>query len=298
MLDELLGRAKLKARIEELEEEKHHLERRAEAEEERRAEAVKDRQEAEAEVNRLEDRITELEDRVSRLGGDDEAKLDYRGTEDLFGERRDEILSRLESFSTGPEGAFSAVVGDDIPDEVADAFGDRSALVRRAAPCLCLTDDAGLVSVALDAPTLPEEFATWNDEFRLERSWFTPEEPVRVALVRSDLFAVGVYDGESVTLVDEVESDVMNAHSKGGFSQGRFERRRDEQVENHLDRAKDALAAHEAAADGLVVLGERTVLGDFRTMADHVATVDASGDPEDALRAAVREFWTTRLYCL
>ena len=35
MLDELLGRAELKARIEELEEEKQHLRRRAEAEEER-----------------------------------------------------------------------------------------------------------------------------------------------------------------------------------------------------------------------------------------------------------------------
>ncbi|WP_343161311.1 Vms1/Ankzf1 family peptidyl-tRNA hydrolase, partial [Halogeometricum sp. CBA1124] len=54
----------------------------------------------------------------------------------------------------------------------------------------------------------------------------------------------------------------------------------------------------EGVADGLVVLGERTVLGDFRERADRVATVDASGDPEDALREAVREFWTTRLYRL
>ncbi|MDS0294451.1 Vms1/Ankzf1 family peptidyl-tRNA hydrolase [Halogeometricum luteum] len=298
MLDELLGRAELKARIEELEEEKRHLERRAEAEEERRSEAASERQRAEKEVNRLEDRVTELEDRVERLGGDEEAELDFRGTEDLRGERLTEVLSRLESVATGPEGAFSAVVREDVPDDAAEAFGDRAALVRRAAPCVCLTDDAGVVSVALDAPTPPDPFAEWGEGFRLERSWFSPTEPVRVALVRSDLFALGVYDGDSLTLVDEVESDVMNAHSKGGFSQARFERRRDEQVDNHLDRAKEALAAHEDAADGLVVLGERTVLGDFRPMADRVATVDASGEPEEALREAVREFWTTRLYRL
>jgi len=65
--------------------------------------------------------------------------------------------------------------------------------------------------------------------------------------------------------------------------------------ERALERALDA---HEGVADGLVVLGERTVLGDFRERADRVATVDASGDPEDALREAVREFWTTRLYRL
>lgn len=298
MLDELLGRAELKVRIEELEEEKRHLERRAEAEEERRSEAASERQEAEKEVNRLEDRVTELEDRVRRLGGDEEAELDFRGTEDLRGERLAEVLSRLESFTTGPEGAFSAVVSDDIPDDAAEAFGDRAALVRRAGPCVCLTDDAGLVSVALDAPTPPDPFAEWGKEFRLERSWFVPAEPVRVALVRSDLFALGVYDGDSLTLVDDVESDVMNAHSKGGFSQARFERRRDEQVDNHLDRAKEVLVAHEDAADGLVVLGERTVLGEFRERADRVATVDASGDPEEALREAVREFWMTRLYRL
>ncbi|MDS0299488.1 hypothetical protein NDI76_12120 [Halogeometricum sp. S1BR25-6] len=298
MLDELLGRAELKARIEELEEENRHLERRAEAEEERRSEAASERQRAEEEVNRLEDRVTELEDRVSRLGGDEEAELDFRGTEDLRGERLSEVLARLESVATGPEGAFSAVVSEDVPDEVEDAFGERSALIRRAGPCVCLTDDAGVVSVALDAPTPPDPFAEWNEAFRLERSWFVPTEPVRVALVRSDLFALGVYDGDSLTLVDEVESDVMNAHSKGGFSQARFERRRDEQVDNHLDRATEALAAHENAAEGLVVLGERTVLGDFRATADRVATVDASGDPEEALREAVREFWTTRLYRL
>jgi len=57
MIDRLLGRAGLKERIEELEEEKRHLERRAEAEEQRRSDAVADRQRAEERVNELEHRI-------------------------------------------------------------------------------------------------------------------------------------------------------------------------------------------------------------------------------------------------
>jgi peptide subunit release factor 1 (eRF1) len=305
MLDELLGRADLKARIEELEEEKRHLERRAEAETERRSEAARERQEAEAEVNRLEDRIEELEDRVERLSGDGEADVAFRGTEALRGERLAEVCSRLDSFETGPEGALSAMVEAHPPAEVEEALGERSALVRRAAPCLVYVDDAGLVSVALEPPTPPAEFVEWGTAFRLDRSWFLPREPVRVALVRSDLFALGRFDGEEVTLVDDVETDVMNAHSKGGFSQARFERRRDEQVSNHLDRSKDVLRAHAGGGEGeeaddeeLVVLGERTVLGEFEDVADHLATVDATGDPEAALREAVREFWTTRLSLL
>lgn len=98
MLDELLGRAKLKARIAELEDERDALAGRLEGESERRKDAVRARQEAEAEVNHLEDRITELEDRVERLSGDDDS-LDFRGTDDLRGDRLREIRSRLESVS-------------------------------------------------------------------------------------------------------------------------------------------------------------------------------------------------------
>ncbi|WP_435184648.1 Vms1/Ankzf1 family peptidyl-tRNA hydrolase [Halobellus sp. EA9] len=311
MLDELLGRAELKARIEELEEEKRHLERRAEAEEERRSEAVRKRQEAETEINRLEDRIEGLEERVERLSGED-SDVSFRGTADLRGARRDEILSRLDSFATDAEGALTAMVRESVPDPVSEALGERAALVRRATPCLVCVDDAGLVAAALDPPTAPAAFAEWGEGFRLDRAWFVPENPVWVALVRSDLFALGAYDGADVTLVDDVESDVMGTHSKGGFSQARFERRRDQQVDDHLDRAREVLEAHLGGADGaaedasalpsadadVVVLGEETVLGRFTDLADRTAAVDATGEPGPALGDAVREFWTTRLWLL
>ena len=90
MLDELLGRAELKDRIEDLEEEKRHLERRAAAEEERRSEAARKRQEADAEINRLEDRVEGLEERVERLSESDDAAVSARGTEALRRERRDD----------------------------------------------------------------------------------------------------------------------------------------------------------------------------------------------------------------
>lgn len=296
MLDELLGRAELKARIEELEAEKHHLERRLDAEEERRVDAVSDRQDAEERVNRLEDRIEELQDRVDRLSADTEADVDFRRVETLGGDRLDEVLARLESFETGPEGALTAMVRDDVPDAVSEALDDRSPLVNRASPCLVCVDDAGLVSVALSPPLAPDPFWEWADGFRVEDSWFRPTDEFGFALVRSDLFALGVYDGRSLTNAATFETDVMNKHSKGGFSQARFERRRDQQVDDHLDRAEDVLADHDV--DTLIVVGERTVLSRFRETADRTATADASGDPDEALEDAFREFWTTRLYGL
>lgn len=293
MLDELLGRAELKERIDDLEEEKHHLERRVEAEEERRAEAATERQNAEEQVNRLESRIVELEDRVERLQGDEES-VEFRGTESLHGDRLDEVLARLDSVGTEPEGALTAMVKDDLPETVRNAFGDHAPLVVRAAPCLVTTDDAGLISAALSPPNPPEEFVSWGDSFDFESAWFRPKGRFAFALVRSDLFAIAEYDGRERLSVSGFESDVKGDHSKGGFSQARFERIREGQIDDHLDRCRERIESRDA--DRLYVVGQRTLLSEFRDIANRTKPVDATGKPKEALDDAFYEFWTTRLF--
>ena len=297
MLDALLGRAELKERIDDLEEDKRHLERQLEAEQERRSEAATARQEAEQRVNRLEDRIAELEDRVERHERD-ESDLDFRGVETVRGDRLSAVLDRLDSVETGPEGALTAMVDADgeVPDDVAEAFGDHAPLVGRAAPCVALTDDAGLLSAALAPRVAPDPFVSWGEGFELDRSWFLPTGDFALALVRSDLFALGVYDGAERREFEGFESDVKGDHSKGGFSQGRFERRRDAQIDEHLEKCEDAIAGVSDEVERLFVVGERTLLGEFEDEATVTKAVDATGKPEAALEDAFREFWTTRLY--
>ncbi|MFB6183999.1 MAG: Vms1/Ankzf1 family peptidyl-tRNA hydrolase [Haloarculaceae archaeon] len=293
MLDELLGRAALKERIADLEEENRHLQRQLDAEQERRAEAASARQDADERVNRLQDRIADLEGKVA--GGDDDADLAYRHTETLRGGRLAAVLDRLESVATDAEGAFTAVVDDghDLPDAVENAFGDHAGLIARAAPCLAVTDDAGVVGACLSVPDRPAPFASWSDGFAFERTWFEPRGQFALALVRSDLFALGVYDGRERTAFQGFDSDLKSEHSKGGFSQARFERLRDAQIRDHVDRCREALS--DVPADRLYVVGERSVVGEFTDRADATATVDATGEPEAALDDAFRAFWTVRL---
>jgi len=292
MLDRLLGRARLKERIADLEDEVESLEAQLDAEGERRRDAVAAKQEAEEEVNRLEDRIAELEDRVERAEHDDEG-IDYRGEARLYGERLDRLLARLESVDAPGDGAFTAMVDDGLPESARDAFGDRAPLVERAGPCLALRDADGVISATLRPPLPPEPFAAWNDGFRVDRDWFEPTGTFALAVVRADLFAVGTYDGRDRTDFEGFESDVKGKHSKGGFSQGRFERRRDAQIDEHLEKCHDAL--DELAVDALYVVGERTLLRDFDERADRTAPVDATGKPRDALDEAFRDFWSVRL---
>lgn len=292
MLDGLLGRTELKERIAELREERDRLEERFEAERERRREAVRERQEAQERENRLEDRISDLEGRLERAGK--ETGIEFRGVETLREERLREVLDRLDSLRTNEEGVLTAMVDDEVPAEVEAAFGERAPLLSRAEPCLAVTDDAGLVSVALTPPLAPDPFWTWSDTIDLEYGWFLPEGECAFALVRSDLFAMGEYSGTERESFRAFESDVKGDHSKGGFSQGRFERRRDNQISAHLEKCREAI--READPGKLIVVGQRTLLKEFD--ADATRAVDATGDPEDALEEAFREFFTTRLYRL
>ena len=293
MLDELLGRASLKSEVEALESEVESLSGQLEGERERRRDAVRARQEAQERVNRLEDRIADLEGQLERAR-EGEPTLRFRGTETLAGDRLREVLDRLESVETGEEGAFTAVV-EERPDEATrEAFGERAPLLERAAPCLALTDDAGLVSAAVRPALPPAPFAAWDDRFRVEREWFLPAGEFAVALVRSDLFAYGEFDGAERGDFEGFSGDVMGNHSKGGFSQARFERRRDEQVEEHLDRCREAI--EERDPDRLIVVGQRTVIDEFDERALATAAVDATGDPEAALMDAVRDFFSAELF--
>ncbi|MFC7153966.1 Vms1/Ankzf1 family peptidyl-tRNA hydrolase [Halomarina halobia] len=295
MLDRLLGREGLRDRIDDLEEERRHLERRLDAERERRSEAVTARQEAEERVNRLEDRIAGLRGELDERDAPD---LAFRHREAMGRRRTESVLDRLECVATGPEGALSAMVADggEVPGPLADLLGERRALVARAAPCLVYADDAHLVGVALSPPLAPDPFCEWGDGFRVEREWFLPSGRHALALVRADTFALGVYDGDERVSSEGFESDVKEQHSKGGFSQGRFERVRDGQIRDHLDRCAEAL--DQVGGIPLYVVGERTVLDRFADRAAVTRAVDATGDPADALADARRAFWRTRLAAL
>jgi hypothetical protein len=104
---------------------------------------------------------------------------------------------------------------------------------------------------------------------------------------------MGTYEGTDRTAFHGFDSDLTSQHSKGGFSQARFERLRDEEIADHLERCRAALAERET--DRLYLVGERSVLGQVSAGADVVTAVDATGDPEAALDDAFEEFWSVQV---
>ena len=170
--------------------------------------------------------------------------------------------------------------------------------MRRAAPTLVYVDDAGVVCCALDPALDPDPFCEWSDGFRLEESWFRPTGRFAFGLARSDTFAVGVYEGDERVSVETVRTDVMDEHDKGGFSQARYERLREEQIDEHLDDCRAALDDLPTDLDRVVLVGERDVVRRLGEYADYTAGSDATGKPTRALDDAFDDFWTARLRLL
>lgn len=301
MLDKLLGRAELKDKIERLEadlaacqEKREQLDEQLSAADRRRKQAVREKQDAQEQLNRKDDRIAQLEGRIDQLT-DDEQSIDYRGIETVGHRRMATILDRLDSIDARPDGALTAVVDGSVPEELRNAFGQHVALISRAAPCVVVTDDAGLVATAFAPPIQPDPRVEYNESFALDRSWFLPTGRYSLALVRADIFALGEYDGGERRAIEQFESSIKSDHSKGGFSQARFERLRDEQIDEHLDRCRDAIDRSDG--DRLVLAGERGALDRLDGVdADARITVDATGDPEKALEKAHEDVWSTRVY--
>jgi len=304
VLDRLLGRAELRERIASLEAERERLEEQLAAESERRSDAVREKQAAQERLNRLEDRIADLEGQLSAAESASAAEdgPSIRRTETRSGEGLRRVVERLRSVEAPPDGFLTAAVGSDPEPKQLDAIrsvlGDRTQLVRGAAPVIVYLDDAELCSVALAPPLPPEPFAEWGASARFDDAWCfqSAQERHAVALVRSDLFALGVYEGEDRVEFEGFDSDVMGSHSKGGYSQGRFERRREAAVEEHLDRCREVIA--EQVDCPLVLTGDDQVLDRLDVETRRTMAVDATGAPEAAFADAVRSVWTTTVYAI
>lgn len=302
MIDDLLGRSELKERINELEtkvselqDKRDRLEERLQKADKRRKEAVRERQEAAEQINRMEDRIAQLQGEVDRLS-DDSQELYYRGRKHLSKSETEAILDRWMTLTSQEESVVTAAIVNTVPDELRQTFGKRSALLSRAAPCVAVADEDGLLSAAFSPPIQPEPFVEWDNALSLDRSWFLPTGEYTFALVRSDLFAMAEYRGDEQLSVTGFTSDVMGDHSKGGFSQGRFERRREEQRTQHLNECQRELSNRQF--DRLILVGEQSVLGNLDVDPDTTTAVDATGSPEEALKSAYHDFWMTNLYLI
>jgi len=306
MLDDVLGKTELKERIEELEEEIESLESRLESEESRRKNEAREKQEAYERANKMESKVQELEDRLERAE-EEEEDINFRVAKTVRGSTLSNSLDLLESARAGDDALTTVTVapGDRIPDEFGTETTAALQRVDSKTGFVAFGDDMGILRVALVPPLeVKETRVEHGNAFELDRTLFELPEPHAVAVVRSDEYSAGVYEGgERVSTYSSRSSEVKSKHSKGGYSQGRFERARDEEVKKHVRESADEfdsiLARHDP--EHVFVAGESRVASRF---ADEISTrapvskrtTDATGSGESFLRQGYETVEGARLY--
>ncbi|MGB3944228.1 MAG: Vms1/Ankzf1 family peptidyl-tRNA hydrolase [Methanothrix sp.] len=274
---DLLGKKKLeeeierlRSRVEKLQEENGSLALQIERREDKIRKLSAASQETSLALKAAEQRIASLLERDGRGEGADEKEDLPRGLE---GESRlltprevERLLDRLDGCRSVGDDLLSAYLipgsaGKGLPPEVGEvvkrAGSDRSVAVF---------SDPLLFTIALVPPfPLKEEETAWAGSFRTGPLREILDAPVLVVAAHAGETLLGLAlgtDGFAEKAV--VKSTVKEKHTKGGWSQKRFERLREEDIRQHADlvveRLPEILKDRRSIPSRAVVSGDPALL--------------------------------------
>lgn len=254
--DEELDR--LRSKIEELENEVESYRKRFEAEKERRSKLSRQKQGAEEELNILKQKI-ESEKQEEEYDNDGHESIQKTSIGlDYF----QKLVSRLQTIKSEEEGLVTICSRDKLSDhpeisEIKNSLAsEKIANILNRQELVMVSDSQELHYVFTLRPFYSNSF-TIDNRFNLDKIQEFIEREKHWVLVELGHTKILKEKNGDYEIVEEVKSRVDRKHSKGGFSQQRFERKRDEQVRQHLEQVEEALPD-----------GEVYILGDNRYCQD------------------------------
>jgi hypothetical protein len=245
----------LEEKLEQLEEEKEKLENQYQAEKERRSKLSRKKQEAEEKANRLEDKIEGLKGEKQT-----EEKKEEEGLKDIGFEQAHRLLKKLSTLEDEREelvtvqcpGKFGKF---DRKKDLKNSIGKREFQQLSGKKSFAAFMDSDLGSWMLETRPFFGEKLEISENFDVSGLLeFIEREKIWVLLSAGNTQIFREEEG-SWEEVETLKSRIEKQHSKGGFSQGRFERKREEQIEQYMDEVKEFVEG---------VDGEIFLLGDQR----------------------------------
>jgi peptide subunit release factor 1 (eRF1) len=217
--------------------------------------AVADRQEVEARLNQELVRTQTLSHELETIKNESQGKLEFRGLEKLSQSAFQAYLSKINSFRSSAEDLLtvylpsgthlSKVLNAKIRDRIEEKTLTLIERLDSETGIVFFYDFHRMVCEAV-APPFPISSSAWRLGDRFETS--TLEEVLNkdyrmLALVlhAGESFIGFAPDARFFDTGELVRSSVKEKHSKGGFSQRRFERLREEDIAHHMDKVFETL---------------------------------------------------------
>lgn len=257
----------LEGRIETLQEEKAQLEQKLEkwkskfeAEEERRSELSRKKQEAEEELKRLRTKLEQLEQKEGEEQEETEEKLEFRSL------NMKEVKKTLEKIGTIQSGEkeLVTVYSPGSVEDLSELTLLKNSVSKEKFSRIKQLDsfaafiDPELGTFILKATPFFSEKVSVGKSFDTEELTAFIEKEKNWCLVSAGETLLYREENGSYEEVERVKTRVEKEHSKGGFSQGRFERKRNDQIDKHLKKTEKLLKDREA-----FILGNKQLCQDL-----------------------------------
>ncbi|NJD76048.1 MAG: hypothetical protein FIB08_02985 [Candidatus Methanoperedens sp.] len=242
----------LKARIAELEEENRRLLLQLEKKDEKTKKTVATKQETDRELNEARAKISSLTNELQKIKKETPTGPNYRFSESLSGHKLDEVLFMLGSFQSRTSTLITVYLATD--EAIKDVAPDILTYIDSSAQYLiekiesptgkAIFYDTNQIVKIVMLPVFPLS----HSEYSLDRRFNI--EPLEKSLRGDKTLVIDTHAGETFigimeagTFVEHevVRSSVMGKHSKGGWSQKRFQSLVEEDVKHHADKVRATL---------------------------------------------------------
>ncbi len=242
----------LKARIAELEEENRKLLLRLEKRDEKTRKTIATKQDVDRELNEARQKLSSLENELQKLKKESSPELSFRFSESLSKNKLDDVLSMLDSLESKTPALVTIYLAGDEKLENIDE-GVASLLDSAAVHLIEKIESPAGKAIFYDANHVVR--MVMLPIFPISHSWGTlgrrfDVEPLKKSLEFDKTLVLNAHAGEtfagimeSGTFVEHeiIRSSVMGKHTKGGWSQKRFQSLVEEDVRHHADKARAAL---------------------------------------------------------
>jgi predicted nucleic acid-binding Zn-ribbon protein len=249
----------LEEKIEEQENQIEKLENMLEAEKDRRSNLAREKQEAEEKLNRLKDKVEGLKD-----NSNNEEKSSVLEFRDVNFQKFQNSLEKLGSLKS-PEKDMVSIYSPERLSNHSELSDIKNSLPEeKLRPLLneekisvFYTENLGIFCFKL-RPFFHEKFSTGR-KFELEGLKEFVKNDKHWALISRGESKIYAEKNGGFEEIDMIKDRVNSQHGKGGFSQARFERKRNEQVQKHLENVNEEIEGLE----NIYLLGDKTLCKDL-----------------------------------
>lgn len=242
----------LKAKILELEEKNSKLKLQVEKKGDKTKKTLASRQEVDRELNEAKQQIRSLEYELVKLKKETKGELNFRFSENFFKNRLYDILFLLDSIQSKTATLITIYLAKDettanIPSDIASLIDNSErALIEKIdshTGKVIFYDTDGIIKLVMLTV-----FPILHSKYSLERRFDL--ETLKNSLKRDKTLVINAHAGETfIGIVEDdvfvehevVRSSVMGKHSKGGWSQKRFQSLVEEDVRHHADKVRYSL---------------------------------------------------------